>query len=151
MRYEMAEALVRSQAYSDAAPYLRGLLAKYPKNARLHLLLGIVLREKGVLAAAEQEIRLAIRLRQIGDRLAKRLGKHGLRAANDGQLHLVDGGEALQQLVRGSRLSSSCGKIRELLEDLRLAIACLLKRKAGYLHGLNLLAVGNSRRNDQKP
>ena len=62
MQYQMAEALVVKGEHDQAAPFIRGLLKTHPKSARLHMLLGIVLREKGVLLAAEQELRLAIQL-----------------------------------------------------------------------------------------
>jgi Flp pilus assembly protein TadD len=63
LRYQMAEALVERGEYEAAAGYIREQLQREPKNARLHLLLGIVLREKGVLGAAEREIRQSIALR----------------------------------------------------------------------------------------
>jgi Flp pilus assembly protein TadD len=62
MRYRMAEELVEKRAYDSAAPYLMDLIARRPNDARLHLLLGIVLRGKGVLDKAKQELDLALRL-----------------------------------------------------------------------------------------
>lgn len=62
MRYELVESLVAQGSYDAAVPQLNALLAQHPRSARLHLLRGIVLREKRVLPAAESELRLALRL-----------------------------------------------------------------------------------------
>jgi Flp pilus assembly protein TadD len=62
LRQQMAETLVRQRDYDLALPYLKDLLARKPRSARLHLLLGVVLREKGVYAAAEAEIGRALEL-----------------------------------------------------------------------------------------
>ena len=62
MRYRLAEELVARRDYQSAAPHLRMLLEKHPNHPRLHLLLGKVLREKGVLTAAERELRKAVAL-----------------------------------------------------------------------------------------
>lgn len=60
MRYELAERLVQRRQYGQAAPFVRDLLKHHPKDAKLHLLLGIVLREQGVYDAAERELRWVI-------------------------------------------------------------------------------------------
>ncbi len=61
MRYAMAEKLVEKGDYDRALPYLRQLLEENPKGAQvLHLLLGIVLREKGMYGAAELEFKAVI-------------------------------------------------------------------------------------------
>ncbi|MBK8481640.1 MAG: tetratricopeptide repeat protein [Proteobacteria bacterium] len=62
LRYEMVESLVAQGSYDAAVPLLNQLLLQHPRAARLHLLRGIVLREKRVLPAAESELRLAVRL-----------------------------------------------------------------------------------------
>ena len=62
MRYRMAEELVENRAYDSAAPYLMDLIARRPDDARLHLLLGIVLRGKGVLDKSKEELDHALRL-----------------------------------------------------------------------------------------
>ncbi|MBW2736289.1 MAG: tetratricopeptide repeat protein [Deltaproteobacteria bacterium] len=62
MRYQMAERLVQKRDYQSAAPYIRSLLQKFPKSARLHLLLGKVLRAKGVYKGAQQELKRALAL-----------------------------------------------------------------------------------------
>lgn len=62
MRQQMVEELVRKRDYSNATPILRDLVARLPDNARMHLLLGIVLREKGAYDAAEREIRTSLKL-----------------------------------------------------------------------------------------
>jgi len=62
MRQQMVEELVRKRDYSNATPILRDLVERLPKNARMHLLLGVVLREKGAYDAAEKEIRTSLKL-----------------------------------------------------------------------------------------
>lgn len=62
LRMRMAETLVRQRDHDLALPYLRELLARNPRSARLHLLLGVVLREKGVYGPAEVELRRALEL-----------------------------------------------------------------------------------------
>jgi len=62
LRQQMAEVLVQQRDFDLALPYLKNLLALAPSNARLHLLLGIVLREKGQLEAGERELRAALEL-----------------------------------------------------------------------------------------
>jgi Flp pilus assembly protein TadD len=62
LRQQLAEALVRRRDHTSAAPILKDLVARQPRNARVHLLLGVVLREKGALDAAERELRRALEL-----------------------------------------------------------------------------------------
>ncbi|MBK6849409.1 MAG: tetratricopeptide repeat protein [Proteobacteria bacterium] len=62
LRYDMVESLVAQGSYDAAVPLLNALLTQHPRAARLHLLRGIVLREKRVLPAAESELRLAVAL-----------------------------------------------------------------------------------------
>jgi len=62
MRLEMAATLVRQGDYEKALPYLKDLRIRFPKNARVHLLLGIVLREKGMHKPAHKEISMALKL-----------------------------------------------------------------------------------------
>ncbi|MCC6746728.1 MAG: tetratricopeptide repeat protein [Deltaproteobacteria bacterium] len=62
MRQTMAESLVAQRYYDQALPYLKELVTRTPRQPRVHLLLGIVLREKGMLAPAEVELRQALAL-----------------------------------------------------------------------------------------
>ena len=59
LRYRLAESLVAQRSYEQAGPLVRDLLRQDGDNPRLHLLLGIVLREKGVLGGAENAFRRA--------------------------------------------------------------------------------------------
>lgn len=59
---QLAETLISSGAAANAVPLLRRALAREPDDARLHYLLGLVLRDRGVYAEAERELNLAIRL-----------------------------------------------------------------------------------------
>lgn len=63
LRYQFAESLVAEGNHELAVGYLQELVAASPQHPRLHLLLGVVLRDKGVYPAAEKELRLALRLR----------------------------------------------------------------------------------------
>lgn len=75
MRVQMAEALVQQRDFEQAMPYLRGLRHKYPDNARVRLLLGMVLREKGIYAMALQEMQLALKLAPRDPEVHTNLGK----------------------------------------------------------------------------
>lgn len=62
MRLGMAEALVKQRDYDKALHYLRGLRQSYPRVAAVRRLLGVVLREKGMPAAAREEFTYALKL-----------------------------------------------------------------------------------------
>ena len=62
LRVELAELLIQSRSYDEAAPILRAALSRNPKDARLHLLLGVTLRDKGVYRESERVLRRAIEL-----------------------------------------------------------------------------------------
>jgi Flp pilus assembly protein TadD len=59
---ELAELLVANGATEHAVPMLQQALARKPEDARLHYLLGTVLRDRGVFTQAEAELREATRL-----------------------------------------------------------------------------------------
>jgi len=59
---ELAELLVAHGATDQAVPMLQQALAREPEDARLHYLLGTVLRDRGVFAQAEASLREAVRL-----------------------------------------------------------------------------------------
>jgi len=59
---ELAELLVAHGATDQAVPMLQQALAREPRDARLHYLLGTVLRDRGVFAQAEASLREAVRL-----------------------------------------------------------------------------------------
>ncbi len=59
---EMAEVLVAHHAYEAAIPLLQRGINADPNSGRLHLLLGIVLRDRGLFAQARQELDAAARL-----------------------------------------------------------------------------------------
>ena len=63
MRYELVESLIQNQSYETATPLLKDLISRFPKEARLHLFLGIILREKGALEAAEEEFKLSLNMK----------------------------------------------------------------------------------------
>ncbi len=56
LRYRMADQLVAKRDYERALPYLRPLIRAHPDDLRLRLLLGIVLREKGMHRVAKKEL-----------------------------------------------------------------------------------------------
>jgi Flp pilus assembly protein TadD len=62
LRAELAELYVAKGAREAAAPLLRRAIAEHPKDARLRVLYGRVLRDLGLLPQAERELRLAVRL-----------------------------------------------------------------------------------------
>ena len=59
---EMAEVLVAHHAYESAIPLLQRGIAADPNSGRLHLLLGIVLRDRGLFDQSRQELDAAARL-----------------------------------------------------------------------------------------
>jgi Flp pilus assembly protein TadD len=59
---EMAEVLVAHHAYEAAIPLLQRGITQDPNSGRLHLLLGIVLRDRGLFAQARAELDVAARL-----------------------------------------------------------------------------------------
>lgn len=60
VRYQMADRLVAERDYDRALPYLQVLRARHPKDLRIRLLLGIVLREKGTYPVAERELKAVL-------------------------------------------------------------------------------------------
>lgn len=62
LRVELAELLIQARSYDEAAPILRAALSRTPRDPRLHLLLGITLRDKGVYREAERILRRALEL-----------------------------------------------------------------------------------------
>ena len=62
LRLSMANALVKQRDFDKALPYLRDLRHRYPKLAPVRRLLGEVLREKGMPAAAAVELKHALAL-----------------------------------------------------------------------------------------
>lgn len=64
LRITMAESLVQRRDYDRALPYLKDLLARDPtRSPRVRLMLGIVLREKGMYRAAATELRKVLKQR----------------------------------------------------------------------------------------
>ena len=70
----MAWRLVDEGDYDRALPLLRSLLAQYPRDAGLHLLLGIVLREKRMHGPALAELKLVVEWRPDSARAHAALG-----------------------------------------------------------------------------
>ncbi|MBK8480159.1 MAG: tetratricopeptide repeat protein [Proteobacteria bacterium] len=66
--------LVEEGDYDRALPQLRGLLAQYPRDPGLRLLLGIVLREKQMHGPALAELKLVVRWRPDSARAHAALG-----------------------------------------------------------------------------
>jgi len=62
LRADLAEMFVARGAFDAALPLLQEALRLAPRSARIHTLLGIVLRDRGVYAQAEQELKLALEL-----------------------------------------------------------------------------------------
>lgn len=62
LRVDLAELLIQARSYDEAAPILRAALSRSPRDARLHLLLGVTLRDKGVYREAERVLRRSIEL-----------------------------------------------------------------------------------------
>jgi tetratricopeptide (TPR) repeat protein len=80
----MAWRLVDEGDYDRALPLLRDLLAQYPRDAGLRLLLGIVLREKQMYGPALAELKLVVGWRPDSARahaalgvLLDQMGRHG--------------------------------------------------------------------------
>ena len=61
-KIELADILIQAKAYDEAMPIVQKNLRLYPKDERLHELLGIVLREKGVYEEAQRVFKQAIKL-----------------------------------------------------------------------------------------
>ncbi len=59
---QLAETFIEAGALQNAVPILRAALARHPRDARLHYLLGTALRDKGVLSQAKVEFILALEL-----------------------------------------------------------------------------------------
>ena len=62
LRVELAELLIQARSYDEAAPILRAALRRRPRDPKLHLLLGVTLRDKGVYREAERALRRALEL-----------------------------------------------------------------------------------------
>ena len=62
MRVQMAHEMVQKKDYKQALPYLRDLRRRYPKMAVVHLLMGIVLRDKLMFGPARAELKTALKL-----------------------------------------------------------------------------------------
>jgi Flp pilus assembly protein TadD len=63
VRLELAQTLIDHGAHGTAMPILRDTLTRHPEDPRLHLLLGTVLRDRGVYDQAERELNLALKLK----------------------------------------------------------------------------------------
>ncbi len=62
LHHEMAEMMVAHRAYESAMPLLAQVVAEEPQNARVHLLLGTVLRDKKLYAEARRALSTAWQL-----------------------------------------------------------------------------------------
>jgi Flp pilus assembly protein TadD len=62
LQADMAELLIQHHADDAAVPLLRRALAEHPQSARLHTLLGVVLRDKGQEPQAKGELSRALTL-----------------------------------------------------------------------------------------
>ena len=62
LSHDLAEVLVAHHAYEQATPLLQRAVAENPADPRVHTMLGIVLRDRGMFAQAEAELREAYRL-----------------------------------------------------------------------------------------
>lgn len=74
MTAEIAEIMATSHQYETAVPLLQQGIAEDPNNPRLHRLLGIVLRDRGVMPQALAELQLAERLAPRDPATAAALG-----------------------------------------------------------------------------
>jgi Flp pilus assembly protein TadD len=61
-RLSLAELLIQSKAYDEAIPIIQKALISHPNDARLHYLLGVTLRDKGVYTEAEKVLLKTLRL-----------------------------------------------------------------------------------------
>ena len=107
LRSELAELYVAKGARQAAAPLLERVIAESPRNARVRVLYGSVLRDLGLYPQAEKELRFALRL-------------DGRRAdGHDALAILLDltgrGDEALRHHQRAARLAPSNAEIRNNL------------------------------------
>lgn len=59
---ELADTLVQAKAYENALPMLNRALAKTPQDARLHYLMGLILRDRAVYDEASKYLARAIEL-----------------------------------------------------------------------------------------
>ena len=59
LRIQLAELLIHEGAHENAVPIVREALARKPQDARLHYLLGTLLRDRGVYDEAEREQTIA--------------------------------------------------------------------------------------------
>ena len=62
LREALIQTMIDAQAYDSAVPLLRQALAETPKSARLHCMLGTVLRERGRYEQAMGEFKIALGL-----------------------------------------------------------------------------------------
>src|SRR5215831_8176526 len=62
LRADLAEMFVERGAFDAALPLLGEALRAAPKNPRVHVLLGVVLRDRGVRDQAEIELKRALEL-----------------------------------------------------------------------------------------
>jgi Flp pilus assembly protein TadD len=101
LRLQMAESLVQQRDFDLALPYVRDLLARDPRSGRLHLLLGIVLREKGIYGPAQEELQRALTLDE------KSSAAHAALASLYGRTHRL--GDAEKHLRRAIVLAPQHG------------------------------------------
>lgn len=62
LRVELAETYIQKGAYDAAVPLLQRAIAEHPRDAKIRMLYGTVLRERGLYPQAERELRLAVKL-----------------------------------------------------------------------------------------
>jgi len=86
LRVEVAELLIQARSYDEAAPILRAALSRSPRDPRLHMLLGVTLRDKGVYREAERSLREAIKLQPL---LAEAQGELGVLLSLTGRHELA--------------------------------------------------------------
>jgi len=144
----MAWRLVDEGDYDRALPLLRSLLAQYPRDAGLHLLLGIVLREKQMHGPALAELRLVVGWRPDSARahaalgvLLDQMGRHREAEAQHRRAVALRPGVAAYHNNLGFCLFLSRRR-REALESLERAIRLDpgLRRaynNLGFLRGLD--------------
>ena len=118
----MAELLVESGAHAQAVPVLRNALVRRPKDARLHYLLGVVLRDRAVFEQAEKELQVAVGL---DPGLAPALGALAVLYDLRGQPDKAIGfhRKALLAAPRVPRFHNNHGFSRYLAADYEAAVA----------------------------
>jgi superkiller protein 3 len=74
LRLDLAESYVNKKSYAAAIPLLRRSVDGDPKDARAHVLFGVVLREQGLYPQSEKELKLATELQPSSARGWKEMG-----------------------------------------------------------------------------